>query len=64
VEDQAVQEILKLYNTINKQVFISLDKIESYSDSAQSILKSNQVIYLSPNGNELFGKSWNKKKQS
>jgi hypothetical protein len=64
VEDQAVQEILKLYQTINKQIFISLDKIESYSDSAQSILKSNQVIYLSPNGNELFGKSWNKKKQS
>ena len=61
IEDHAIEVILEDYKKVNKQIFISLDRIETYSESAQKILKDNEVIYLSPGGNELFGWSWNKK---
>jgi uncharacterized coiled-coil DUF342 family protein len=61
IEDHAIEVILEDYTSVNKQVFISLDKIGSYSENAQKILKTNEVIYLSPGGNELFGWAWNKK---
>lgn len=41
-----------------KQVFIALDKTESYGEEADRDLNEHQVLYLSENGNELFGWSW------
>ncbi|MGF3066979.1 DUF2326 domain-containing protein [Facklamia sp. P12950] len=58
VEDNAIKNILKIYSTFNKQIFISFDKQNTYSDEVKSILYDNHVIELGPNGNELFGKSW------
>jgi len=63
VEDHAVEVILDIYTKANKQIFISFDKIGSYSESSQNTIKSNQIIFLSPNGNELFGRAWNVKDQ-
>ncbi len=63
VEDHAIEVILENYKSANKQVFISLDKIGSYSAISQKVLKDNEVLYLSPEGNELFGWSWNTKEQ-
>lgn len=60
IEDIAIQEILKLYEKSGKQVIISLDKVNSYSDESAEILNRNAVLQLTPGGNELFGWSWSK----
>lgn len=61
IEDVAIEKILELYNASEKQVFIALDKVWSYSERSQAILKSNRVLQLGTNGDELFGRSWSKK---
>ena len=58
VEDNAIENILKIYSTFDKQIFISFDKQNAYSYEVKSLLYENHVIELGPNGNELFGKSW------
>lgn len=60
IEDIAIQEILKLYEKSGKQVFISLDKVNSYSNESAEILNKNAVLHLAPGGQELFGRSWSK----
>ena len=44
-----------------KQVFIALDKTESYGEETAKDLNDHQVLYLSEDGNELFGWSWDHK---
>ena len=39
---------------------MAYDSIDAYSDETQKLLRANEVLKLSPNGNELFGWSWNK----
>ncbi|HHJ9629373.1 TPA: DUF2326 domain-containing protein, partial [Streptococcus pyogenes] len=59
IETSTVSEIVKIYNTFNKQIFIALtDKTSFDNKDILDILKKNEVLYLSQNGNELFGKSW------
>jgi len=60
IENGAIEKILELYFESDKQIFISLDKETSYSKRTQEILSDTEVLRLSSNGNELFGKSWNK----
>ena len=61
IEIEAVERILKLYSETSKQVFIALDRQETFTSESQHILKENTVLSLSRGGNELFGRSWNKK---
>ena len=61
ISDIAIERILEKYRSSSKQIFISLDKKTSYSVKSQKILEDTKVLELSPNGNELFGRSWNKK---
>ncbi len=58
ISDGAIEKILELYENIGKQIFIALDKQNSYTEKAVKILNSNVVLCLAPNGNELFGRSW------
>lgn len=52
---------MKLYETFNnKQIFIAFDKKTSYSKETQNIVLRNKVLELAKNGNELFGKQWNR----
>lgn len=44
-----------------KQVFIALDKTKSYGEETDKDLNDHQVLYLSEDGNELFGWSWDHK---
>lgn len=61
IEDKAVERIMKLYETFdNKQIFIAFDKKTSYSKETQNIVLRNKVLELAKNGNELFGKQWNR----
>ncbi|OME10765.1 DUF2326 domain-containing protein [Paenibacillus odorifer] len=61
IADEAIEKILKKYKTINKQIFISFDKKAAYTKESQKILNETKVLELSPNGDELFGKSWSDK---
>lgn len=64
VEDKTVLNIFKLFNSQSKQVFVAIDKGESYSENHEipNILKETTVLSLSE-GHELFGMSWNKRKK-
>ena len=59
VGDEPVEEIIKLYTTFEKQIFIAFDKDTAYSDETSEILNNSKVIQLDEGGNELFGRSWN-----
>jgi len=59
ISDVAIEKILELYSNVNKQIFISLDKLPAYTKKSQEILLTNRVLELSTGGNELFGRSWN-----
>jgi len=59
IGDAPVERIMELYAQSKKQVFISLDKGESYTKRTNEILNETAVIHLSGNGNQLFGRSWN-----
>lgn len=64
IGDIPTGKIVKQYLEIaklGKQVFIALDKTESYGPETDKDLNDNQVLYLSEGGNELFGWSWDKK---
>ncbi|MCM1131041.1 MAG: DUF2326 domain-containing protein [Roseburia sp.] len=58
ISDVAIEQILKLYESCGKQVFIAFDKLSSYTKESASILLKNKVLELAPNGKELFGRSW------
>ena len=61
IEDIVLEKLLEMYSKTDKQIFIAMDKETSYTERAQKILNDSAVLRLSPNGNELFGRSWNKK---
>ena len=61
IADMPLEKLLQQYNKSKKQIFIALDKIESYTIESQRILKEKKVLELSDNGNELFGYSWSNK---
>lgn len=63
VEDQVILNIFGLFNKSKKQVFVTIDKGESYSEdqTIPEILKKTTVLELSA-GHELYGRSWNKEK--
>lgn len=62
VADEAIDKIITKYSSFtSKQVFIALDKKQSYYQNTNNILTSTKVLELAPDGNELFGVSWNKK---
>lgn len=59
IEDGALEKILELYTQTPKQVFITLDREGTYTERAQEIMKTTEVLRLYPGGGELFGWSWN-----
>ena len=61
IQDTAIEKILELYVQSNKQIFISIDKIQSPPPKSIDIINENKVLTLYPNGGELFGRCWNKK---
>lgn len=60
IGDDPINNIFKQYIISNKQIFISIDKIEDYHcKETLNILNSKAVIKLN-DGQELFGRSWGK----
>lgn len=58
ISDIAIENILEQYISCGKQVFIALDKQDSYSPKATSLLEKYAKLRLAPGGEELFGRSW------
>ena len=59
VEDPTMINLLELFNSTEKQVFIAIDKASSYSDNGiPRIIEESKILELS-RGHELFGRSWN-----
>jgi hypothetical protein len=59
IENQAVANIIKIYDAMKKQSFIAIDEIEKYGPDAAQTLKANKAIELS-NEKVLFIKDWRK----
>ena len=64
IADNALINIFKLYFQSEQQIFVAFDKQGSYGDEFQKLLENNAVLHLAPNGQELFGVSWNIKSNS
>lgn len=62
IEDDHVLGILQLYESLDKQVFAAIDKVDSLTveSGIPEIVQKNMVLELSE-GQELFGWSWNRK---
>lgn len=58
ISDLAIEKIFELYNKSSKQVFISFDKQNKYTDYVKKIVEEKSVLKLGKDGNELFGYSW------
>lgn len=61
IADDPISNIIKLYTEFDKQVFISFDKDEAYSEETSKILNNTAILHLNSNGDELFGYSWGEK---
>lgn len=58
-----VERTFKLYSEVaNKQIFVAVDRTTNLNDEAKRIIDSHRRLYLSPEGNELFGWYWGKPK--
>jgi hypothetical protein len=57
IEDSAIDKIIEQYSTEQKQIFISLDGINKYSEKSIKILTENKVIQLN-DSRKLFNQDW------
>lgn len=57
IENAALSNIINLYSELEKQIFISLDKVKSYGDETYNIIEQKKVLELSKN-KLLFNKNW------
>lgn len=57
IEKSVVEEIIKVYDSIEKQTFIAIDVIKIYDKDTQDILQDNKVIQLDKD-NLLFIADW------
>ncbi|MDQ0220402.1 DUF2326 domain-containing protein [Peribacillus cavernae] len=62
IEKEAVEKIIKFYNSMSKQVFIAIDIIDMYTKETQKILEEKKVIQLSKD-NLLTIKDWRDSKK-
>lgn len=58
ISDKAIEQIINLYISSNKQIIIALDKQSSYGSNTEKLLNNYAILQLAPGGNELFGQSW------
>ncbi|KRN88687.1 DUF2326 domain-containing protein [Ligilactobacillus ceti] len=63
IDDETINGIMQIYaqkEMQTKQIFIAFDKDGAYLEDTKKIIKQNEVLRLSENGNELYGVAWNK----
>ncbi|EPX8803278.1 DUF2326 domain-containing protein [Listeria monocytogenes] len=60
IDNDSMEQIIKLYAGNEKQIFIAIDKIESYSKATSKLILQNRVLQLNKKKN-LFVESWKDK---
>ncbi|MGO3544504.1 DUF2326 domain-containing protein [Lactococcus lactis] len=63
IQDESLEGIIRFYSNQPKQVFIALDKEESFTRATQNMLTESTVLRLYPGGGELFGKALNEESE-
>ena len=63
IADLPIDKIMQLYLQAGKQVFISFDKAEAFTEFTAKTVYDTRVIELHDDGGELFGWSWAKKEK-
>ena len=63
IEDTALEKTLEIYKKSEKQIFISMDRQDTYSENTKNLLYGNCVLQLSDDEGALFGRKWDKKKK-
>ena len=61
ISNASVEKIFELYLSAGKQIFVAIDKGISYTERTQEIISQYEILSLSSDGNELFGKPFSKK---
>lgn len=61
IADLPIDKIMQLYLQAGKQIFISFDKAEAFTEFTAKTVYDTRVIELYDDGGELFGWSWAKK---
>ena len=64
IADLPIDKIMQLYSQSKKQIFISFDKKEAFTEYTEKTVTNTTVIELYDDGGELFGWSWAKKKKA
>lgn len=57
IENPALEKIIEIYSRSTKQIFIAIDKVNSYSEIAMTIIEKHMVLHLSKD-KLLFIKNW------
>ena len=57
IEDNAISNIIKIYDSFEKQVFIAIDKINTYGKETADLIKKRMALKLSKD-KLLFIKDW------
>lgn len=60
VQDSVMEKLLELYAESSKQVFVAIDKAESFRDGMLPPVISDATVIHLEEGHELFGWSWSK----
>lgn len=58
IGDDPINNVFKQYLMNDKQIFISIDKIEDYHNAETLDLLTSRAVIRLDDGSELFGKSW------
>ena len=57
IEVPAFENLIKIYKSFEKQIFISIDEIDKFSQQTKNVLNDRKVIELDKS-NTLFIKNW------
>lgn len=57
IEDNAISNIITIYDSFEKQIFIAIDKVDSYGQATVDLIKKRMVLKLSKT-KLLFVKDW------
>lgn len=60
VQDSVMEKLLELYTESSKQVFVAIDKAESFRDGMLPPVISDATVIHLEEGHELFGWSWSR----
>lgn len=63
VENEAVAQMVAVYDTVDRQMFIAIDEVEKYGATTVETIKRNTVLSLS-DAKVLYVKDWRKKTDS